>query len=72
MKYAIVNVQSAELKGIKHSRHKKSADKRYMIVNENELKLYGNPDEVATELGGELVDIDSIKKQINTKTWGKK
>ena len=71
MKYAIVLTELAEAKGIKHRHHKKSADKERMVMNENELKLYGDPHEVATELGGELTDIKSIKQQINNKSWQK-
>lgn len=72
MKYAIVNVKLAEELGIEHARHKKSADKKRMVMNENELKLYGDPAQVAEDLDGELMSIDKIQKQINTGTWAKK
>lgn len=69
MKYAIVKVSLAEKRGIKDRARIKSADQKLMIMNENELKLYGDPSTVATDLGGELTDRVGLNKIIHSRSW---
>ena len=74
MKYAAVRTDLAQAMGIDCKNKVKSKDESLMLVNENELKLYGDPATVAAELGGELVDRQALNKiliSILKKTWTK-
>lgn len=71
MRYAIVQTAKARKMGIAHTHHVKSTDKKSMIMNENELKLYGDPAEVALEMGGELMSNKEIQTIIKSKIWSK-
>lgn len=71
MKYAIVDTEKARIAGIKEEYHLLSDDKRYIVVNENELKKMGDPVREARKLGGELVDLRTLKTTLNSTTWNK-
>lgn len=69
MKYAAVKTESAQAKGINCRNKVKSKDESLMLMNENELKLYGDPETVAAELGGELTDRRGLNQILISKAW---
>lgn len=71
MRYAIINREKGELAGMKEEYHLLSEDKRHIVVNENELKMLGEPEMEARKLGGELVDLKTLKTILNSTTWNK-
>lgn len=72
MKYAIVHKKSAESAGIdvRYSMH--SADKTKVILNENELRIKGDPEAVAKKLGGTLVNRSQLNNLMNSEIWQNK
>lgn len=71
MKYAIVNTVRAEENGLKKAYHVLSNDEKSMIVNENELRVMGDPDKEAKKLGGELMSRKELNNIINSEIWHK-
>lgn len=71
MKYAVVEIKLAMAKGINHKNKVKSKDKTLMLMNENELKLYGDAETVAIELGGKLVGRQGLNKILISRRWNR-
>lgn len=53
MRYALIDIDTAEKAGFLSVLHTTDAGK--MILNENELSKLGDPSEVAEQLGGKLM-----------------
>lgn len=72
MKYAIINKRSAETAGFRINLHRQNPDKTKIIVNENELRIIGDPGVWAKKLGGELVSRKELNNLINSEVWQNK
>lgn len=67
MRYAIVDTDKAEAKGLKAKYHQTNNTGSKMAVNENELlKVDENPEQAATQLGGKLMELEEFKVELNT------
>lgn len=67
MRYAIVDTDKVEAKGLKAKYHLTNNTGSKMAVNENELlKVDENPEEVAKQLGGKLMELEAFKSELNT------
>lgn len=65
MRYAIVETEKAEAKGLKAKHHRTNNTGSKMAVNENELlKVDKNPETAATLLGGKLQDLEQFKVEL--------
>lgn len=71
MNYAIVNKRIAESSGINVNMHRMNQKKTKIILNENELSLFGDPSSVAKKFGGKLVSRSKLNSLINSETWNK-
>ena len=71
MKYAAVRTDLVQAMGIDCKNKVKSKDESLMLMNENELKLYGDPETVAIELGGELVGRQGMNKILISRRWNR-
>ncbi len=66
MRYCLADIAKAEALGIKSAFHKKSASGRKIVVNELELMRLGDDiSKVAIKLGGDLLTLQQVKKQLN-------
>lgn len=72
MRYAVVDAKKAEMEGMKKAYHVLNHDKTKMIVNENELKKLGDPQQEAKKLSGELISRKELNNIINSEIWHKK
>lgn len=68
MKYSIVDVNEAEIRGIKKEYHNINEKGDKMVVNENELRKV-NPDinKAAIVLNGEVLSFSELENQV--KVW---
>lgn len=66
MRYAIVDTDKAEAKGLKAKYHLMNNTRSKMAVNENELlKIESDPATAARQLGGELLEYEQFKSKLN-------
>lgn len=69
MRYAVVETKKAENIGIRREYHRLNSDKSRMVVNENELKYEGDPEELAKQLGSKLITRTELDIIMNSKAW---
>ena len=66
MRYAIVDTDKAEAKGLKTKYHITNNTRSKMAVNENELlKIESDPATAARQLDGELLEYEHFMSKLN-------